>query len=102
MTNIFDFLTRKKTMSNDDTNILDFPKKIETLYVKVPSRPRKIQDGYTIGPADAPFVCTLKITCDQTTTTLTLNEQGVRQMIRLLDATLEADEEHDDDGPVQA
>ena len=88
-------------MSNDDTNVLDFPKKIETPYVRVPRRPRNTQDGYTIGPADAPYVCTFKITCDQTTTTLTLNEQGVRQMIRLLEATLESDDEHDD-GPVQA
>ena len=85
---------------NDNSNILDFPKKPEVPYLAVPTpRRRSSEDGYSIGPADAPYVCSLKVACNGTTTTLTLTDQGVLTMIRLLEATLETD---DDDGPVSA
>ena len=44
-------------------------------------------DGYTIGMDDQDNTI-LRLTCDYSTTTLTMTQSGVRQMIRLLEATL--------------
>lgn len=50
--------------------------------VRVPS-----ENGYTIGMDDQDNTI-LRLTCDYSTTTLTMTQSGVRQMIRLLEATL--------------
>ena len=53
-------------------------------------------DGYSIGPTDDERVM-LRLTSGDTTLSVTMNEDGVRRMIRLLGATLE----NEDDNPDQ-
>lgn len=45
-------------------------------------------DGYTVGVNDEGKTI-VKVTCNYSTTTMTMTQEGVRQMIRLLEATLQ-------------
>lgn len=49
-------------------------------------------DGYTVGVNDDGDTI-LKVTCNYSTTTLTMNTAGVLQMIRLLEATVNCEDE---------
>jgi hypothetical protein len=50
------------------------------------------EDGYTVG-VNNDGSTVLKMTTNYTTVTLTMNEFGTRQLIRLLEATLTEEEE---------
>ena len=62
--------------------------------VTTPSTAPVSYDGYTIGMTDDERVM-LRLTSGYTTLSVTMNEAGVRRMIRLLEATLE----NEDDTP---
>jgi hypothetical protein len=59
-------------------------------YPDVPKVTLPSENGYTIGVDDCGSTI-LRLTCDYSSTTLTMNKAGVRQMIRLLEATLVKD-----------
>lgn len=55
-------------------------------------KPAKVsEDGYTVGVNNEGSTV-LKMTTNYNTVTLTMNEVGTRQLIRLLEATLEEEE----------
>jgi hypothetical protein len=66
----------------------DYP---EVPAVKAPVRSYP-DDGYTVGVNDDGDTI-LKVTCNYSTTTLTMNTAGVLQMIRLLEATISQEDE---------
>lgn len=52
----------------------------------------KSDDGYTVG-VDDDGKTVMRVSCRGVVNTITMTENGVRQMIRLLEATLPHDEE---------
>ena len=60
--------------------------------VTTPSTASVSYDGYTIGMTDDERVM-LRLTSGYTTLMVTMNEDGVRRMIKLLEATLPEDED---------
>lgn len=67
----------------------------EVTPLKMPSvkPPAVNNDGYTVG-VDNSGLTVLKMTTGYNTTTLTMNEFGTRQMIKLLIATLPGEEDN--------
>jgi hypothetical protein len=58
----------------------------------LPEVKQEYSDGYTVG-VNNEGLAVLKMTTNYTTVTLTMNENGTRQLIKLLQATLTEEEE---------
>lgn len=83
---MFNWFGRREYPKVDQVAQLPTP----TTYPAMPKVSVPSEDGYTIGVDDNGSTI-LRLTCDYSTTTLTMNKTGVRQMIRLLEATLVKD-----------
>jgi hypothetical protein len=83
---MFNWFGRKEYPKMDQVAPLTTP----STYPDVPMVKLPSENGYTIG-VDDDGATILRLTCDYSTTTLTMNKSGVRQMIRLLEATLVKD-----------
>lgn len=62
--------------------------------VKEPKATTKInEDGYTVGPGNDGFCAMLKMNSGGVSITMQMNESSVRQMVKLLEATLPEEEQ---------
>lgn len=73
--------------SNNYSGKLPEPVKFISMPKVKSTKPNVVNDGYSVG-VNEDGNAMLKISVDDTTATLTLTPAGVRQMIRLLTATL--------------